>query len=461
MTHRDLFCNRTLNLKSIRAIGYDMDYTLIHYNVEAWEGAAYAHVRDALVARGWPVSSLRFEPERVIRGLIIDRERGNLVKADRFGYAKKAYHGTQLIEHEVSRRLYGRVRIDLREPRWIFLNTLFSISSGCMYAQLVDLHDQGLLKMGYSTLWDELKSALDEIHQGGSLKAQIIAAPERFITPDPEVAQALLDQKEAGKILLLITNSGWAYAAPLLKFALDPYLPGEMTWRELFDYSFLASLKPDFFSAPMPTFEIVDDRGLMRSHNGPVKQGGVYVGGNAALVEESLGVDAGDILYVGDHIFTDVNVATKVLRWRTALILHELEVELEALEGFKPQQAELRRLMAEKETLEGENHQLLLQRQRLKRGHGEGDLKALKGAIDQSFGRLSAINERIGPLAEASGQLNNPHWGLLLRTGNDKSHLARQVERYADVYTSRVSNLLSATPFAYLRSPRGSLPHDL
>jgi hypothetical protein len=48
----------------------------------------------------------------------------------------------------------------------------------------------------------------------------------------------------------------------------------------------------------------------------------------------------------------------------------------------------------------------------------------------------------------------------LLRSGNDKSHLARQIERSADVYTSRVSNFLYATPFAYLRSRRGSMPHD-
>ena len=33
-------------------------------------------------------------------------------------------------------------------------------------------------------------------------------------------------------------------------------------------------------------------------------------------------------------------------------------------------------------------------------------------------------------------------------------------ERSADIYTSRVSNFLLATPFAYLRPPRGSLPHD-
>ena len=31
---RQIFCNRTLNLRAIKAIGYDMDYTLIHYRVD-------------------------------------------------------------------------------------------------------------------------------------------------------------------------------------------------------------------------------------------------------------------------------------------------------------------------------------------------------------------------------------------------------------------------------------------
>ena len=31
---RRIFCNRTLNFRSIGAVGYDMDYTLVHYRVE-------------------------------------------------------------------------------------------------------------------------------------------------------------------------------------------------------------------------------------------------------------------------------------------------------------------------------------------------------------------------------------------------------------------------------------------
>ena len=64
------------------------------------------------------------------------------------------------------------------------------------------------------------------------------------------------------------------------------------------------------------------------------------------------------------------------------------------------------------------------------------------------------------PLAEAAAKLGNPRWGLLMRAGNDKSHMARQVERYADIYLSRVADFAAHTPFAYLRSARGSLPHD-
>ena len=40
---RGLFCNRTLNLRAIRAIGYDMDYTLVHYRPDEWERRAYEH----------------------------------------------------------------------------------------------------------------------------------------------------------------------------------------------------------------------------------------------------------------------------------------------------------------------------------------------------------------------------------------------------------------------------------
>jgi hypothetical protein len=190
---------------------------------------------------------------------------------------------------------------------------------------------------------------------------------------------------------------------------------------------------------------------------------GVYLGGNAGLVEDVLGASGDQILYVGDHLFSDVHVSKSVVRWRTALILRELERELAALEAARTQQHELAGLMQEKERLEFDHAQLRIAIQRARTRYGPApaaSIGALERQATEIRAQLAALDDRIAPLAEESATTSNPRWGLLMRTGNDKSYLARQVERYADVYTSRVSNFLYQTPFVYLRSPRGSLPHD-
>lgn len=467
---RGIFCNRTLNLRSIRAIGYDMDYTLVHYRVEEWERRAYEYLKEAFLTMGWPVNELVFDPGLVCRGLIIDAEKGNIVKANRFGFVKRASHGTQLMSFEAQREVYTREIVDLAEKRWIFLNTLFSISEGCMYAQLVDLLDRHQLPevLGYADLYEKVRSTLDATHLEGRLKAEVIADPGRFILLDSETPLALLDQKYAGKKLMLITNSEWSYTVPMMAYTFDRFLPEGMTWRDLFDVVIVGARKPDFFRVQSPTFEVVTEEGLLAPAQGPLHlgKGKAYLGSSAIQVERSLKLSGDEILYVGDHLFGDVKVTKSVLRWRTALILREMEDEIRAVEDFLLSEKKLTEWMREKEVLEAKICQLRLSFQRAQLHYaaplGEPLVESeFQKGLSELRERVVKIDEQIAPLAEASKVLNHPRWGLLMRAGNDKSHLARQVERYADIYTSRVSNLLFATPFVYLRSLRGSLPHDL
>ncbi len=461
---REIFCNRTLNLRSIRAIGYDMDYTLIHYRVEEWERRAYEYMQRKLLDQGWPVGELRFDPQFMIRGLILDLELGNVLKANRFGYVKKAYHGTRLLDFDEQRKIYARTIVDLAEHRYVFLNTLFTLSEGCMYAQLVDLLDQRKLPevIGYEGLYRRARQSIDEAHVEGQLKAEILAQPDRFVESDPDAPLALLDQKRAGKKMLLITNSEWPYTDALMRHAFDRHLPRGLTWRDLFDLVIVSARKPEFFESRSPIFEVAEDSGLLQPVRA-LKDGAVFLGGNAAMVEEHLGVSGDQILYVGDHLHTDVHASKNVLRWRTGLVLRELEAELAALEAFRVRQDELARLMEEKERLEFDYCQIRIQLQRKKGKYGpvpKESVAALESQGSKLRARIAELDERIAPLAEAAGTTSNLRWGLLMRAGNDKSYLARQVERYADIYMSRVSNFLFQTPHAYLRSPRGSLPHD-
>jgi len=54
-------------------------------DVEEWEGSVYKYGLDSLREAGCNVDGLRFDSKLVIRGLIIDKQKGNLVKVDRFG----------------------------------------------------------------------------------------------------------------------------------------------------------------------------------------------------------------------------------------------------------------------------------------------------------------------------------------------------------------------------------------
>ncbi|TNF36810.1 MAG: HAD family hydrolase [Deltaproteobacteria bacterium] len=461
---RDIFTNRTLNLRAIRAIGYDMDYTLVHYHVDVWERSAFEHARDRMVDDGLPVGHLEFDDQLVERGLIIDTHSGNIVKADRFGYVKAAAHGTQPLPFVDLRELYGRLFVDLRDERWVFMSTLFDISLAGLYSQCVDLLDAGKLPgvMGYQDLFRRVRRGLDAAHIEGALKAEIMRDPASYVDLDPDAPRALLDQKDAGKKLLLITNSEWAFTDAMMRFAYERFLPEGMRWQDLFHLVIIQARKPSFFTDANPIFEVINEEGHLRPLVGLPQEGGIYLGGNAGLVEKALGLSGLDFLYVGDHIFSDVNVSKSTVRWRTALVLRELEREIEAVNGFHEEERELTARMAEKAALERDLAVIRLARQRRKSGRPPV-VDAAPGELEREHERkkdaLAALDAAIAPLAERAARVQG-RWGLVMRAGIDKSHMARQIERYADVYTSRVSNFLFATPHTYLRPGKNTLPHD-
>uniref|UniRef100_A0A0E0C003 5'-nucleotidase n=1 Tax=Oryza meridionalis TaxID=40149 RepID=A0A0E0C003_9ORYZ len=471
---RGIFCTRTLNLRSISVIGYDMDYTLIHYNVMAWEGRAYDYGMANLKGMGFPVDDLEFDPDLVIRGLIMDKDKGNLVKADRFGYIKRAMHGTQMLSTSAVSEIYGRELVDLRkESRWEFLNTLFSVSEAVMFMQMVDKLDQGLVPaelgpLDYKGLYNAVCRALFRAHVEGQLKSEIMAEPERFVEPDPELPLALLDQKEAGKRLLLITNSDYHYTNKMMNHAFNRFLPNDMAWRDLFEMVIVSARKPEFFQISHPLYEVVTNDGLMRPCF-KANSGGLYSGGSAQMVEKSLDIHGDEILYVGDHIYTDVSQSKVHLRWRTALICRELEDEFDALIRSHVQKEQLITLIQQKEVVGDLFNQLRLALQRRTNSRPAQTLAAtcmddqeLTESMQKLLIVMQRLDEKIAPMLESDGELFNKRWGWLSRTGLwDKSHLTRQIEKYADIYTSRVSNFLHYTPFMYFQSQEQTLGHDV
>ena len=136
---------------------------------------------------------------------------------------------------------------------------------------------------------------------------------------------------------MLITNSEWGYTLSMMSYAFDRFVGPGRTWRDLFDVVIVGagsprSSPPRRLCSKWPPRTACCDPQVRG-----IRPGAAYFGGSAQQVEAHLGLSGDEILYVGDHMFGDVHVTKSVLRWRTALILRELEDEIApSLRSAKP-----------------------------------------------------------------------------------------------------------------------------
>src|SRR5216684_5716012 len=78
-----VYVNRNLRLDRIEMVGFDMDYTLALYNQARIEELSMrATLHKLVTAKGYPdaIRSLEYDPMLAIRGLVVDRDNGNIFK---------------------------------------------------------------------------------------------------------------------------------------------------------------------------------------------------------------------------------------------------------------------------------------------------------------------------------------------------------------------------------------------
>lgn len=137
-----IYVNRTLNLKRIRYIGLDMDHTLIRYHSEEFELLSHSVMKEKLVKnKHYPeaVQNLTFAYNSAIRGLAIDRKKGNLLKLNRHSSIRASYHGLVPLDFKTQQKMYKSTYIDLGDPNFLAVDTTFSVSLAVLFQQVVEL----------------------------------------------------------------------------------------------------------------------------------------------------------------------------------------------------------------------------------------------------------------------------------------------------------------------------------
>lgn len=457
----NVFVNRTLNLKRIKYIGFDMDHTLIRYHTKEFEELAHRIALKKMVDnRGYPASimDLPFDYNRAIRGLVIDRKNGNLLKINAYGAIRNSYHGTKKIDFATQNKLYKSTYIDLSDPNYLSVDTAFSIAYTSMYAHMIDWRETTTEPNPPSpdTISRDLLECVDEAHRDGSIKNEVRKNVEKYIKKDPTLVSHLEKYVRHGKKLFILTNSDFQYTKLLLDYAISPYLKDKKNWSELFEYIITFAQKPRFFTDKLRFLRVVGADGTLMNIDEDFTPG-VYQGGCATTFTGALKLTGDEILYIGDHIYGDIVRLKKDCNWRTALVVEELEQEIKSNIASQPITDQIAQLMSEKEPLELE---LLDIRSEL----DEKKIRPDKDGEEKINGlqkKIATIDKKISALIQEQQAMYNQYWGEIFRAGVEESYFSSQVLRYACVYMAKLTDIMEAPPRQYFRSFRRALPHEV
>jgi 5'-nucleotidase len=474
---RDVFVNRNLRMASIELIGFDMDYTLAIYHMRRLEQLSFDMTLAKLVGQyGYPpvIGHLLYDHHFVMRGLAVDRQTGNILKMDRFGHVGRVWHGLRPVKPEVRRGLYRNKRIRPSDPRFAWNDTLFALPETCLYAGIIELLESLGQRVDYAKLYDDIREAIDTVHRDNSLKREVRKELSRYIFHDPELGPALHKLRSGGKRLFLLTNSAWDYTNAVMKYLLDGQVPEYPSWRNYFDYVVTAAGKPGFFTEQRPFLELDSstEEGRVVGEAKSLERGTVYSGGNLVQFEQFTEYRGESVLYVGDHIYGDILKSKKSSLWRTCMVVQEIEDEITYTDSRREEISRLSEVELTRARLDDEVNAIKTSLNALERRlerdapgssertRADEERRRLKGELDLVRRALKESTEIADTLEQDVEEGFNPYWGLLFKEGNENSRFGYQVEQYACLYTSRVSNFLHYSPMQYYRSPRDLMPHE-
>jgi HAD superfamily 5'-nucleotidase-like hydrolase len=281
---------------------------------------------------------------------------------------------------------------------------------------------------------NDCKLAMAEVHRTGEMHSSIMSDLSRYLTRDGRVGELLKLLKDHGKNLFVVTNSPY----PFVDMGME-YIVGD-SWKDLFDVVIVRARKPSFFMNLQHPFRLLNCKTLKVSWDRvkEFKKGEVYTEGNVQDFMRLTGWTGKRVLYFGDHVYTDLADPIQKFGWNTGAIVPELEGEV-----AKGNSDEYKAMLSELLTVDS-----LL---RAYQCYGSSEVRDL----------IEEWKVRRNVLREGMKVYYNPRFGSMFRTRRGSSYFTRRLIRLANIYTSRVTNLLNYPLDYAFYSRRFALPHEV
>ncbi|XP_052217507.1 5'-nucleotidase domain-containing protein 3-like isoform X2 [Dreissena polymorpha] len=440
----NIFVNNEISLADIKVYGFDYDYTLAQYRDDL-HYVLYDLGKESLITKLKYPEGIReqtFNPQFIHRGLHYDIRKGLLMKIDSYHHIQlgTVYRGTTQLSDNETIELYNGTHVPIED-----MNTFYG--SGPMH-QLVDMFappEMNLItnvtdyfianNIAYDpeNVFYDIKNAVQGIHVSGLLHNTIVSDLERYLEKEGETKTLLEKLVNTGNKLFIISNSGFPFIDAGMKYMVGP------GWQDLFDVVVVDARKPKFFNeASGRPFRLYDPLELRTFERVKIlEKGKVYQQGNFKDFRHMTGYYGPKVLYFGDHVYSDLADPSLKHSWRTGAIIPELETEVEVI-STPEYKATVRWLLVLQRLLE------------------EMQEAATEGSLDMI---PSLLEERDAIRTKLKG-LCNERFGSMFRTHHNPTYFTRRMARFADIYTSKLTNLLQYSDKHTFYPRRTLLPHE-
>ncbi|SPP74168.1 5'-nucleotidase domain-containing protein 3 [Drosophila guanche] len=440
-------CNE-LDLSEVQVYGFDYDYTLACYK-PILEDLLYNLAREMLVKRfRYPeeILDLEYEPNFAVRGLHYDVEKGLLVKLDSFLQLQlgSVYRGRTKVGADEVLNLYHNRLLPIAyvegpnnsyrhntNSKMVQLADLFSVPEMCLLCNVIEYFERNRIDYNPEIVFHDTRTAMGSCHP--IMHGKVMVNTAKYIERNPKLVKFFEKLQNAGKNLFLVTNSPFSFVNCGMTFLVGA------NWRDFFDVVIVQARKPKFFTDESRPIRLFDEK--TRSHLWDrvfnLEKGKIYYEGSVRQLQELKGWRGHSVLYFGDHPYSDLADVTLKHSWRTGAIISELAHEIKTLnrEDFKMSANWLQMLT-----------QLIEETQDDESEPAQACLREWMEERDQ--------------LRNKTKNVFNEQFGSVFRTYHNPTYFSRRLFRFADIYTSDITNLLKFSTTHTFYPRRGVMPHE-
>ncbi|XP_056138014.1 5'-nucleotidase domain-containing protein 3 [Lampris incognitus] len=336
-----IFANNEMSLGDVEIYGFDYDYTLAFYSSHL-HTLIFNIARDILITKHRYPEALRdyeYIPNFAVRGLHYDVQKALLMKIDAFHYIHlgTVYRGLHPVPDEEVIAMYDGCHVPLEIMSDFYGKSshghtmkqfmdIFSLPEMTLLSCVNDFFMQHNIDYEPVHLYKDVKEAIGDVHAKGIMYRAVEADIEKYICYGEQSQAVLKKLTEHGKKMFLITNSPFDFVDRGMN-----YIVGK-DWRDLFDVVIVQADKPSFFNDRRKPFRRVTNKGVLlwdRIHR--LEKGQIYKQGNLYEFLRLTGWRGSNVLYFGDHIYSDLADLTLKHGWRTGAIIPELRKEIKIM----------------------------------------------------------------------------------------------------------------------------------